>query len=74
VTIIGNRLDNLPGAVAAGRLASFVTLPNVALVACVAVALELPLFTLIWQSSFRNLAQPFLSSAEHSRSTTTNSS
>jgi len=28
-------------------------------------ALGLPLFTLIWQSFFRNLAQPFFSSAEH---------
>jgi iron(III) transport system permease protein len=28
-------------------------------------ALGLPLFTLVWQSFFRNLAQPFFSSAEH---------
>jgi iron(III) transport system permease protein len=38
VTIISNRLDSLPGAVAVGRLVAFVTLPNVALVACVVVA------------------------------------
>jgi iron(III) transport system permease protein len=38
VTIISNRLDGLPGAVAVGRLVAFVTLPNVALVACVVVA------------------------------------
>jgi iron(III) transport system permease protein len=29
------------------------------------LALGLPLFTLVWQSFFRNLAQPFFSSAEH---------
>ena len=40
-----------------------------------ALALGLPLLTLVWQSFFRNLAQPFIGSdCAARRSTTTSSS
>jgi len=38
VTIANHRLDGVGGLAAAGRLAGLLTLPNVALVACVAIA------------------------------------